>query len=168
MLFYWWCQCFHSTCSNFMKGLKVLKKDQWCCQVAFCFFSNFVTSSNFIGHCQWAMIYCCRFWNYDILLKCLEIMRFKNIYFDWCQIFLIDVKNILHKDPLGIRERFWDVKMENRFRNNTKNTRHKTGTHFKIQLWIMIERVCRKSGHVELYPVMDKLGMFQSWSGKID
>ena len=32
-----WCQCIHSTSCNYMKRLEVLKKVQWCFQVAFCF-----------------------------------------------------------------------------------------------------------------------------------
>ena len=50
------------------------------------FFSGFVISAKSIGHSWWAMIYCCWYWNYDILLKILEIVRFKKIeYFDRCQ-----------------------------------------------------------------------------------
>ena len=42
---------------------------------------------------------------------------------------------VLHKDFLKIREIFGYVKMENGFLDNTKKTRHKTGTHFETQLY---------------------------------
>ena len=63
-----WCliQCFHSTCSNYMKVLKILKKYMWCCQAIFYFFKFFILS-NSINHGWWVMIYCSRFWNYEIL-----------------------------------------------------------------------------------------------------
>ena len=32
-----WCKCFHSTFCDYLKGLKVLKKDKWWCKVTFCF-----------------------------------------------------------------------------------------------------------------------------------
>ena len=35
--FYLWCQCFHSTFCDYLKVLKVLKKDKWCFKVVFCF-----------------------------------------------------------------------------------------------------------------------------------
>ena len=41
----------------------------------------------------------------------------------------------LHKDSLGNCDLFLDVKMENRVLGQIqKNTRHRTGTHFKTQL----------------------------------
>ena len=41
-------------------------------------FSDSVSSADSIGYGWRAMIYCCRFWNDEILLKFFEIVRLKN------------------------------------------------------------------------------------------
>ena len=54
--------------------------------------------------------------------------------FDICQDFLIQPLLLkgLNKDSLEICDLSWDVKMENDVLGKIqKNTRHKTGTHFK-------------------------------------
>ena len=105
-----------------MKGLKVLKKDRWCCQNIF--FLRFCEIGQF--HRPWSM-------SNNILLQILKIWHFvfknrncelKKKNFDWCQnLFFIDVRirffiqtlllKGLHKYSLEICELFWDVKMEN-------------------------------------------------------
>ena len=109
-----------------MKGLKVLKKDQWYFQVAFCFVFWVCELGQF--HRPWLM-------RNDKLLQILKMMRFcwnfskwwgfkqKNILIDVRIIVLVDVKlyiliqplllKVLHKDSLDICGLFWDVKMEN-------------------------------------------------------
>ena len=54
-----------------------------------------------------------------------------RIYF-YIQPILLKGLNI---DSLNIHEIFLDVKTENGVMGKYKNFKHKTGTHFKMQLW---------------------------------
>ena len=56
-------------------------------KLLFVLFSEFVSSANSIVRGWWDMIYCCRFWNYDILLIIFDIVRFLKI-----NKYLIDVR----------------------------------------------------------------------------
>ena len=87
MIFCLWCQSFYSTWRNCIKGLKVLNKDQWCCQVAFCFVFQVCELSQF--HRPWLM-------SNDILLQILKWWDFVQIFRN-CEVkkyiyFLIDVR----------------------------------------------------------------------------
>ena len=116
-----------------MKRLNILKKDQWCCWSAFCFFSEFLGLANSIGYRWGSMIYCCRFWDYEILLKNRNCEVKKKEYFDWCHNLFFDVcqffyycspllLEFLHKDSLDICETFEMKKWKIEFLDKYKKT----------------------------------------------
>ena len=78
------------------------------------YFAKFVSKANSVVRGLWVMIYCCRFWNDEILLEILEIERFKTNYIFWyvsdffIQTILIKGQHIYY---LNICDIFWDVKM---------------------------------------------------------
>ena len=63
----------HSTCRNYMKGLKVLKKDKRCCQVVFCFVFQVFGIVQF--HRPW-------FISNDILLQILKWWDFVEFFWN--------------------------------------------------------------------------------------
>ena len=75
---------FNSACCKYMNVLNVLKKGVWFFQVVFYFFSGCLISESSIAHDLWSMLYCSRFWNYEILLIVFEIVRFKTNWIFWC------------------------------------------------------------------------------------
>ena len=66
---------FQPTCRNYMKGWSFWRRISGVVKSISVLFSEFLSLANSIGHGWWAIIYCCIFWNYEILLKCFEIAR---------------------------------------------------------------------------------------------
>ena len=117
-----------------MDGLKVLKNDKWCCQVAFYFFPQVCELGQL--HRPWLK-------SNDFVENFRNCEVWKKLYFDWCQniifwwvsrlffIKLLLLKGI-RKDTLDICGLFWDVKTENKVIGQLqKYTRHETGMLFE-------------------------------------
>ena len=80
-------------------------------------------SANSIGYGWWSMIYCCRFWSYEICWEFSKLWGLKYIFLIDVRIYLLyrchknSIQYLLlkglHKYYIKICELFWDVKMVN-------------------------------------------------------
>ena len=129
---YYLCQYIHTTCRNYMKGLKALKKVKWCCKVDLWFF-QFCELGQF--HRPWLMsnYIWLQILNCQILLEIFEIGRLKFLLLNISMyIIFLSIKTLLLKvkriDRLKIHELFWYVKC-------------------KIEFWGKYKKILDTNGH---------------------